>query len=250
MKLAEIIIHEDESVIVINKPAGLTVHPDGKADFATLAEMILKERPEMKDVGEPITLDDGGVILRPGIVHRLDRDTSGAMVLAKTVESYKALKQQFHDHTVKKHYRAIVMGTFRNPRGIIKEPIGRSNQDIRKWAAGVHARGEKKDAVTRYMVRSSAKLTINDGEHISVSDVDIYPETGRTHQIRVHMQYIQHPIIGDMLYASYVPELLNMKRQALHAEDITFVHPATNKSVRFIAPLPSDYLGALELMKN
>jgi 23S rRNA pseudouridine1911/1915/1917 synthase len=250
MKLADILLHEDESIMVINKPAGLTVHPDGKADFDTLSEMLLKERPEIKNVGEPITLDDGAIIMRPGIVHRLDRDTSGVIIVAKTDDAYKHLKQQFHDHTVKKHYRALVIGTFRSPRGVIKEPIGRSNQDIRKWAAGVHARGEKKEAVTRYMVRSSAKVISSEGEHTSVSDVDVYPETGRTHQIRVHLQYIQHPILGDVLYASYLPELLNMKRQALHAEDITFVHPATNKSVRFIAPLPADYLNALELMKN
>lgn len=243
--LSDIIIHEDESIIVIDKPAGLTVHPDGKADFETLSDMILKDRKEMKTVGEPIVMEDGTVIMRPGIVHRLDRDTSGVMVLAKTDEAYKSLKQDFHDHVVKKHYVAICYGSFRSPRGVIKEKIGRSNQDIRKWAAGVHARGEKKEAVTRYMVKSSSKVKDQNGESHTVSLVDVYPETGRTHQIRVHLQYVQHPIIADQLYASYLPELLGMKRQALHASDITIKHPLTGKEVRYSAPLPQDFQNAL-----
>ncbi len=251
MKLANLIIHEDDSIIVINKPAGLTVHPDGKAKFETLSEILLEERPEMKFIGEPLTLETGEVILRPGIMHRLDRDTSGVMVIAKTAEAYDSLKSQFQDHTVKKHYKAIVMGTFRAPRGIIKEPIGRSNQDIRKWAAGVHARGEKREAVTRYMALRSGKTTgPDDGQTYSVSIVDIYPETGRTHQIRVHMQYIQHPIIGDQLYASYIPKMFGMERQALHAEDITIKHPTTGKTVRYIAPLPDDMNKAIKLIES
>jgi 23S rRNA pseudouridine1911/1915/1917 synthase len=250
MKLKDLIIHEDEAIIVINKPAGLTVHPDGKADFDTLSDMILKERKDMKKVGEPIVMEDGAVIMRPGIVHRLDRDTSGAMVLAKTDEAYKSLKQDFHDHVVKKHYMAICYGSFRSPRGIIKEPIGRSNQDIRKWAAGVHARGEKKEAVTRYMVKTSTKIKDKNGDPHTVSLVDVYPETGRTHQIRVHLQYVQHPIIADQLYASYLPELLGMKRQALHAADITIKHPLTGKQTRYVAELPEDFTKAIKLMNK
>jgi 23S rRNA pseudouridine1911/1915/1917 synthase len=173
------------------------------------------------------------------------------MIVAKTDLAYKSLKQEFHDHTAKKHYLAIAYGSFRSPRGIIKQPIGRSNQDIRKWAAGVHARGEKREAITRYMVKNSAKIFSDDGEHHSVSLVDVYPETGRTHQIRVHLQYIQHPIIGDSLYAAYLPELLHMKRQALHAADITIKHPITGKQVRYSAPLPADFeLAILEMNKE
>jgi len=248
MKLSDIIIHEDESIMVINKPAGLIVHPDGKGDFETLSNMILEEHPEIKFVGEPLVLAGGEIIMRPGIVHRLDRDTSGVIVIAKNDLAYTSLKQQFHDHTAKKHYLAIAYGSFRSPRGIINQPIGRSNQDIRKWAAGVHARGEKRDSITRYMVKSSSKTLSADSEHHTVSLLDVYPETGRTHQIRVHLQYIQHPIIADQLYASYVPELVGMKRQALHAADITIKHPLTNKQTRYSAPFPEDFETAIKLM--
>lgn len=246
MKLTDLIVYEDEALIVINKPAGLTVHPDGKNEFNTLTDLILAERPEMKGIGESLKLDDGEYILRPGIVHRLDRDTSGIMVLAKTVESYQSLKQQFHDHIVKKNYRAIVLGSFRSLRGIIKEPIGRSNLDIRKWAAGVHARGEKRDAVTRYSIKSSGKVSDKDGVQHTLSYIDVYPETGRTHQIRVHLQYIQHPIIGDNLYASYAPEFTGVERQMLHSYMITFKHPLHGKKVSFTADLPNDILKVSE----
>ncbi len=240
MKLSDIILYEDPDLIVINKPAGLTVHPDGKNQFNTLTDLVLKERPELKGVGEALKLDDGEYILRPGIVHRLDRDTSGVMILAKTQESYQNLKKQFQNHDVKKNYRAIVLGSFRSVRGIIKEPIGRSNLDIRKWAAGVHARGEKRDALTRYNVKSSGKLEDVEGVMHTLSYLDIYPETGRTHQIRVHLQYVQHPIIGDNLYASYVPHFPGVERQMLHAHSITFIHPTTGKKVSHMAEIPED----------
>lgn len=247
-KLSDIVIYEDDDILVINKPAGLTVHPDGKNEFDTLSEMILQERPEMKFVGEPLTVDSGEIIMRPGIVHRLDRDTSGVMVLAKNQESYTVLKNQFKNHEIKKHYIAFVFGSFRHTRGKVEEPIGRSNQDIRKWAAGVHARGEKRESLTLYTVNGDGKVVGPDGQNYSISLVDVYPQTGRTHQIRVHMQYIQHPIIGDMLYAPYIPEMLGLNRQALHSSEITFKHPKNNKSLTFKAELPDDMLKAkLEL---
>lgn len=248
IKLSDITIHEDDDILVINKPAGLTVHPDGKNDFDTLSQMILDEKPEMKFVGEPLTVDSGEIIIRPGIVHRLDRDTSGIMVLAKNQDSYFNLKEQFKNHIIKKHYVAFVFGSFRQARGKINEPIGRSNQDIRKWAAGVHARGEKRESLTLYSVVGDGKVVGPDGQNYSISLVDIYPQNGRTHQIRVHMQYIQHPIIGDSLYASYLPKLLNFDRQALHAYAITLNHPKTNKKLTYKAELPEDMKnGKLEL---
>lgn len=240
MNLSDLILFEDEAILVINKPAGLTVHPDGKKDFNTLTDLVLQDRPEMKTVGEPLKLDDGDYVLRPGIVHRLDRDTSGIMILAKTPDAYQNLKEQFQNHEVKKNYRAIVVGSFRSVRGVIKEPIGRSNLDIRKWAAGVHARGEKREALTRYSVRASGKVADTEGTEQTLSYLDIYPETGRTHQIRVHLQYIQHPIIGDNLYASYAPKFLGAERQMLHSHMITFKHPVTGKKISYIADLPND----------
>ncbi len=244
-KLSDLTIYEDDDILVINKPAGLTVHPDGKNDFDTLSEMILQEKPEMKFVGEPLTVESGEIVMRPGIVHRLDRDTSGVMVLAKNQDAYINLKSQFHDHKIKKHYVGLVFGSFRHVRGKIEEPIGRSNQDIRKWAAGVHARGEKRESLTLYTVAGDGKVVGPDGQNYSISLVDIYPQTGRTHQIRVHMQYIQHPIIGDSLYAPYIPEILGLKRQALHAYEITFNHPKTGKSVSFKAEIADDIQKAI-----
>lgn len=249
MKLDDIILFEDEDIMVINKPAGLTVHPDGKAEFETLSEMILIERKDMKNVGEPIVTADGDVIMRPGIVHRLDRDTSGVMVIAKTNDAYYSLKDQFKDHLVKKNYRALVIGSFRSPRGMVKESIGRSNQDIRKWAAGVHARGEKRDALTRYMVKNSGKVSDVEAVSQTISYIDVFPETGRTHQIRVHMQYIQHPIIGDDLYAYYVPKFPGINRQMLHAYAITFTHPKTNKKISYTAELPQDMENIINSME-
>ncbi len=256
MKLADIVIYEDKDILVINKPAGLTVHADGKGEFDTLADKVISEHPEMVKVGEPYETEDGVKIERPGIVHRLDRETSGVMVLAKNRKAFKSLKEQFKNHEVKKHYLALVVGSFRSPRGIIDQPVGRSSLDIRKWAAGVHARGEKRDAVTRYSVRAVGHLdtnprmtAANDGNKMTVSFLDVYPQTGRTHQIRVHLQYIQHPIIGDSLYASYLPKMLKLKRHALHSYEITFTHPGTDKKVNFKAELPADMAKALEMLK-
>ena len=246
MNLKDIIIHEDADIIVINKPVGLVVHGDGKADFETLSDILLRERPELKDVGESIALTDGTVILRPGIVHRLDKNTSGVMVVVKNHTAYMSLKQQFHDHTVKKHYVAIVFGSFNVTRGEVAAPIGRSTLDIRKWAAGVHARGEKKDAITKFTIKKSIKTKASDEKDYSLSLVDLYPQTGRTHQLRVHMQFVQHPIIGDDLYAGYLPTFLNMNRQALHAADISFTHPTTKKLVRFEASMPDDMTEACD----
>lgn len=253
MKLSDIIVHEDEALIVINKPAGLVVHPDGRNDFETLSEIILEDYPQMKYVGEPLTLEDGSIIMRPGIVHRLDKDTSGVMLLAKTQDVYHDLKNQFQKHIVKKHYTAIVFGSFRHARGQVDQVIGRSNQDIRKWAAGVHARGEKRESLTLYSVKESFKINSQDGQPCSLSITDIYPQTGRTHQIRVHMQYIQHPVIGDDLYADYLPKFTGVNRQMLHASDITIVHPLTNKKVNFSVPLANDmqeFINELLNIKN
>jgi 23S rRNA pseudouridine1911/1915/1917 synthase len=240
MNLKDIIIHEDSDIIIINKPVGLVVHGDGKAEFETLSDLILKERPEIKDIGESVVLQDGSIILRPGIVHRLDKNTSGVMVIVKNFNAYMSLKQQFHDHTVKKHYVAIVFGSFNVVRGEVAAPIGRSNLDIRKWAAGVHARGEKKDAITKFTIKKTIKVRAGDEKDYALSLIDLYPQTGRTHQLRVHMQFVQHPIIGDDLYASYLPKFFDMNRQALHAADISFTHPTTKKLVKYEAPMPSD----------
>ena len=141
------ILYEDENMLVINKPAGLVVHGDGRGNFETLADIIIKKFPEIKDVGEPLLIE-GETIYRPGIVHRLDKDTSGALIIAKNQETFLNLKEQFQNHEIQKVYRAFLYGSLKDDKGVINEPIGRSNGDIRRWATGRSARGTMREAIT------------------------------------------------------------------------------------------------------
>ncbi len=232
------ILFENENVLVIDKPSGLVVHPDGKRDEETLVNWILETRPEIAGVGEPLHLLHGGeeiVIDRPGIVHRLDRETSGVMIIAKNQKSYENLKQQFKDHTIRKEYLAIVSG-WADDRGIIDAPIGRSARDVRIWTAGRGARGVLRPAITRYVTQK--KFTDANGEKYSI--VSLFPETGRTHQLRVHMKSLQHPIIGDGLYAPTTVGMLGFDRVALHARKITF-NDLGGKEYTIEAPFPENF---------
>lgn len=217
------ILYEDSNILVIDKPSGISVHGDGKTKEKTLTDWVLKNYPKMKNVGEPM-----GIVLRPGIVHRLDRDTSGVLVLAKNQKSYESLKTQFSapalelktksgladkQDRVKKTYVAIVEGHFKNERGVINKPIGRSPVDFRRHLAGRGARGELRPAITEY------KVIKNLGKF---SYLEIKPKTGRTHQIRVHMKYLNHPIVCDSLYNPNGSCPKEISRLALHAKSIEF----------------------------
>ena len=142
------IIYEDKNIVAINKPSGLVVHSDGKTEEPTVVDWVLKNYPETKDVGEPLVLNDGKEIKRPGIVHRLDRDTSGILLIAKNQESFLHLKKQFQNRTIQKTYRAIVYGRVKNDEGVIDRPIGRSKKDFRRWTAQRDIRGKESEAVT------------------------------------------------------------------------------------------------------
>lgn len=231
------ILKEAPDYLVINKPSGLVVHPDGKNEEYSLVDWILERYPEMKNVGESLEVEYRGeqkIIHRPGIIHRLDRETSGVMILAKNQKMYEHLKRQFQEHAIKKQYLAFVRG-WSNDRGIIGEPIGRNANDIRKWATGRHVRGVRRDAVTRYVTMK--KFVDQLGEKFSL--VRLFPETGRTHQLRVHMKSIQHPIVGDGLYAPQTLGDLRFNRVALHAEKLSF-YDLENKEQTVIAPTPDD----------
>ncbi len=247
MDKKNITLLETSDYLVINKPSGLVVHPDGKKEEYSLVDWILKEYPEIKEVGEPLKMEYQGsekIIYRPGIVHRLDRETSGVMIIAKNQAMYEHLKNQFQDHSIKKQYLAFVQG-WTNDRGIIGEPIGRNANDIRKWATGRYVRGVKRDAVTRYV---TVKHFIDQvGEKFSL--VHLFPETGRTHQLRVHMKTIQHPIIGDGLYAPHTFGNLNFNRVALHAEKITF-KDLQNSEQTVIAPVSDDFQNILDKLSS
>lgn len=228
------ILFEDKDVLVINKPAGLVVHPDGHTKEVTLVDWILSRNPELKEVGEPITLASGEILFRPGVVHRLDRETSGVLVIAKNQPAYLHLKSQFKDREIRKVYRTFVYGPMPVEGGIIDRPIGRSSGDFRKWTAERGTRGELRPAVTEW------KLLKKDS---NVSYLEVYPKTGRTHQIRVHMKAINHPVVGDTLYAPNRASLLGFTRLALHSFQITVELP-TGETKTFEAPLPQDFIEA------
>lgn len=238
------ILYEDKDVVVINKPAGLVVHPDGKTKEKTLVDWILAEYPRAKNVGEPIILNDGEKILRPGIVHRIDRDTSGVLIIAKTKKAYEFLKEQFKERKVHKTYNAFIYGEMKDERGMIDRPIGRSPSDFRKWSSTRGARGEIRDAITYFKV-----LKVKDG----ISFVEAMPKTGRTHQIRVHFTAINHPILQDSLYAQkfYLEKenQLGFKRTALHARQIEITIPS-GKEIKVIAPYPEDFENAIKEINN
>lgn len=234
------ILFENENIIAINKPSGLVVHSDGRTKEESVSSWLLKTYPEIAKVGEPWTSPTGEVIYRPGIVHRLDRDTSGVLVVAKNQESFLNLKAQFQNREIKKTYNAFVYGEMNELEGVIDRPIGRSKSDFRKWSAQRGARGEMRDSLTEYKVLNTSK---------EASYVEVYPKTGRTHQIRVHFKAINHPVICDSLYAENKPSLLGLNRLALHARKIE-ISDINGDILAITAPLPPDFVSALDKIKD
>jgi len=230
------ILFENKNILAINKPSGLVVHSDGRTKEESVSSWLQEKYPEIKNVGEPWTSPNGEVIYRPGIVHRLDRDTSGVLVIAKNQESFLNLKEQFQNREIKKTYNAFVYGEMKEVEGIIDRPIGRSKSDFRKWSAQRGARGEMREAVTEYKVLSTSK---------DVSYVELYPKTGRTHQIRVHLKAINHPVLCDSLYAENKPSMLGLERLALHARKIE-ISDINEDILTIEAPLPKDFISALD----
>jgi 23S rRNA pseudouridine1911/1915/1917 synthase len=228
-----IVIYEDIDIIVINKPSGMPVHADGRHERATLVEWLLVRYPELKGVGEEQRLPSGEIIDRPGIVHRIDRETSGVMVVARTQAAFEHLKEQFQNREVKKTYRAFVYGVINDERGIIDKPIGSSRGGLGPRSA-LKPHGVMREATTMFRV-------IERG--LEATYLEAFPKTGRTHQIRVHFAAIQKPIICDRLYAPKRASILGFNRLALHAYNISFTHPK-GREVSFEAPLPADFVEA------
>ncbi len=215
------VVYEDAALAVIDKPAGLVVHPSPGHPAGTLADM-LRER------GATWSLLGGAE--RPGIVHRLDRDTSGLLVVAKTESAHRALAAQLRDRTLGRTYTAMVRGGFREKTGEIDAPIGRDPRDRKRMAVVDGGRA----AVTDFRVVERFG---------AVSLLEVNLRTGRTHQIRVHMAYIRHPIVGDGVYGGLEPAL---SRPALHASALRFAHPDTGESCAFTSPLPAELQSFLE----
>lgn len=235
------ILYEDNEVVVIDKPVGLVIHPDGRTKEYTIVDWVREHYPEVVDaqVGEPIVLTNSETIEKPGIVHRIDRETSGVLIIAKTEESFLNLKSQFQARTIKKNYKAFVHGFFKETKGTIDKPIGRSTSDFRKWSAEHGARGELRPSMTEYSVLGQGEV---DG--VKLSYLDVFPHTGRTHQIRVHLKSIGHSILGDKLYAPKAPLALGFDRVALHASSIAF-RSLKGEEKMVEAPLPEDFRNAV-----
>lgn len=209
------VLYEDSDVIVINKPAGLTVHPAPGHPDSTLVNAILARCPDLGAINGDI---------RPGIVHRLDKDTSGVMVVAKNQAAQQSLAQQFKDRTVEKSYIALATGRVKHEKGMITAALGRNPRDRKKISVLVGGR----PSITSYqVVRRYKEATL----------IEALPKTGRTHQIRAHMASIGHPLVGDGLYGGGT-KLLG--RQFLHAARLAFTHPRTGQRVSFEAKLPDD----------
>ncbi len=238
--LSKNILYEDEDVVAVNKPSGLVVHPDGRTEEPSVSEWFVSAYPASVSVGEPVTLNDGKVIERPGVVHRTDRDTSGVLLLAKTDVGHETLKKQFQNREIEKIYHLFVYGNIKDDLGSISLPIGRSASNFRKWSAQRGARGEKREALTYFKV-------LKRSDDSSYTFVEVKPKTGRTHQIRVHFQAIHHPIISDNLYASSKPEMLGFNRLALHARAISFKN-ISGKKVTVEAPYPEDFQKAIDII--
>ncbi len=234
------ILYEDKDVIVINKPAGIIVHPDGKTKAKTLVDWILKKYPKVKKVGEPLVLGDGTTVFRPGIVHRIDKDTTGALIIAKNQPAYEFLKDQFQNREVHKVYNVFVYGDVKEDRGMIDRPIGKSSTDFRKFTAQRGARGEMREAVTYFRVLKRA-----DG----FTFLEAIPKTGRTHQIRVHFKSVNHPVVMDQLYAGDFllksRKQMGFKRMALHARELEIKIPS-GKTLNIKAPYPVDFEVAMK----
>ena len=250
------VLYEDKDILAIDKPSGISVHSDGKTKGPTITDWVIKNYPKLKGVGEPITFDDKEID-RPGIVHRLDKETSGVLLIVKNKKAYEFFKKQFMDREIKKTYIAVVSGWVKLDHGIINKPIGRSPSDFRRRLAGRGARGELRPAITEYKVLkrfeartsqnfSSCALprvrvgTLGDKNFERFSLLEISPKTGRTHQIRVHMKFLNHPVVCDSLYNPKGFYPLGFNRLALHAKAIEFKN-IKGKIVKIESPLPKEF---------
>ena len=223
------VVYEDADVIVVNKPAGLVVHPAPGHPDGTLVNALLHHCGD--------SLSGVGGALRPGIVHRIDRDTSGLIIAAKNDAAHQALSAQLQDHTLARTYECVVTGNLREDAGTVDAPIGRHHTDRKKMA--VTGRGGKR-AVTHWEVLERFP---------GYTYVRCRLETGRTHQIRVHMAYIGHPIYGDTVYGAKKP-VPGLTGQCLHAVGLRFVHPRTGETVELSCPLNEEFAAVLRKLRR
>jgi len=223
------VVYEDDDVIVVDKPADLVVHPGAGNDTGTLVQGLLARYPEIAAVGQPD---------RPGIVHRLDRGTSGLLVVARSQPAYEALVAALSTHEVEREYKALVWGHPEATSGLVDAPIGRSTREPTRMAVSNRGR----EARTRYDVEATYD------EPVPVALLTCRLETGRTHQIRVHLQAIGHPVVGDSRYDG-LREAIPLRRPFLHAARLAFAHPVTGEPMSFTSPLTPDLEAVLATLR-
>ncbi len=235
------VVFEDEHMVVLNKPPGLVVHPAPGNYTGTLVNALLFHYGSLPSSGKAGHDEEGNERERAGIVHRLDKDTSGIMVVARTEQALKALSAQFKDRMVRKKYLALVAGVIKKGSGTIEVAIGRHVKERKKIS--VHT-ASPREAVTKYTVKERLK---------GATLVEVEIKTGRTHQIRVHMAHAGFPVLGDRTYggarAAKLDDLV-IPRQMLHAESLSLFHPVTRTPLTFIAPPPPDMAGVIEGLRR
>lgn len=226
------IVYEDSDLLIVNKPKDMVVHPAAGNTSGTLVNALLHHCKN--------SLSGINGVLRPGIVHRIDKDTSGLLIVAKNDNSHKFLAEQIKKHSFTREYQAIIIGKLKNPKGTIETYIGRHKTNRKKMAIVPPISGKK--AITNYEVLE---------EFSGYSHIKLKLETGRTHQIRVHMAYMGHPILGDEVYGSAKQNPFKfLHGQCLHAKKIGFIHPSTLKYTEFDSELPEYFTRILNLFKN
>lgn len=243
------VLYEDDDCIVINKAAGMTVHPAAGHWSGTLVNALLHHCPDIEGIGG---------IRRPGIVHRLDKETSGVMIVAKNMVAYQNLVLQFKNRSVEKEYVALAWGNVTPDKGVIDRPVGRHRSD-RKRMSSKHISHKARAALTEWTVEERFALDSKGGSQSFISLLRLRPRTGRTHQIRVHLADSGYPIVGDHVYGKKrnavkksfdLPWVDSFPRQALHAEKLTIRHVRTGQLMRFVAPLPEDLKEVLQRLRS
>lgn len=224
------IIFENEDFLVVNKPSGLVVHPFDHSKEETVLDFLHKHSPAMFTIKNERTLMDGRILALGGIVHRLDRETSGVMVIAKNEKTFTELKEQFTSHTIEKKYIALVEGTITKDSQRIDEPLGRNRKEYKQSVNPTNLRGELREAVTDvHVLKRKEMMTL----------VELIPRTGRTHQLRAHTAHLGHPIVGDKVYGSTIAS----PRIMLHAKSLSFT--LNGELYTFEAPTPTSFPGSI-----
>jgi len=221
------ILYQDSDVVIVNKPCGMVVHPAAGNEDGTLVNALLYHVKDLSGIGGE---------MRPGIVHRLDKDTSGLILIAKNDKAHAALSDQFKERSMEKHYRAVAFGSFRENSGLIDAPIARHPVDRKKMAIVP----DGKPSQTEWTVLERLK---------GATYLDVHLLTGRTHQIRVHMHSVGHPLLGDCIYAPNIKTKVHIPRLMLHAYSLAFTHPTSGERMLLTAPLPEKYEATLEKLR-